>query len=104
MSLGDGSEIPVTPEEDEHFRADLAGLAARAAGTDEPGPSDRDRRPDTGPDHRRRAGRGGAIFQPLHWRHPDAFVTLRAYINQLPDETEVWVENGNLHFAYGDPA
>jgi len=42
------------------------------------------------------------IFQPLAWKSPDVFLTLRRYINQCPDDTEVWVEDGSLHFAYGE--
>ena len=106
-----GEQIPVTEQEEQYFREMQAarkeldgteGLGVAATETGEPGPADHLSRPAIGSDSPHRAGRGGVIFQPLAWKSPDVFLTLRRYINQCPDDTEVWVENGSLHFAYGE--
>lgn len=107
----DWNDLPVTAEEDEYFRElqkaqaerrelrDGSGRLGRpAADASGDGSADYGRRPEDWSDHTPSGRRWNVAFQSSSWRHPDAFLTLRRYLNSCPDDTEVWLEDNTLYF------
>ena len=99
--------IPVTPDEETYFKEmerARAGLAAVAGDAERDGSADYVRRPEHWTNRSASGRTWNVAFQPGSWRHGDAFLTLRQYMNNCPDNTQVWVENNTLYFLVGDRA